>query len=114
MSLVDQQASFLLDVGKLVIFATAQGFRVTGGELFRTPEQQKLHVEAGRSQTMDSQHLRRLAVDLNFIDSSGKLCYDKNALEPIGDFWESLNVYNRWGGHFRSFVDVPHFERRQV
>lgn len=110
--MIHQQAAFLLDVCKLVQFATAQGFLVTGGELFRTPEQQAIHVKAGRSQTMDSVHLRRMAIDLNFITQEGKLCYDREALEPIGDFWESLNTANRWGGHFRSFVDVPHFERR--
>lgn len=114
MSLVDQQAAFLLDVGRLVTFATAQGFRVTGGELFRTVEQQQLHVKAGRSMTVDSPHLRRLAIDLNFIDAAGKLCYDKAKLEPIGEFWEDLHDLNRWGGHFKSFVDVPHFERRAM
>ena len=110
MSLVNEQAAFLLDAGKLVQYATDQGFVVTGGELWRTPEQQKVYVQTGRSKTMASNHLRRLAIDLNFF-KNGELIYDKNVLRPIGEYWESLNPVNRWGGNFRSIVDVPHFER---
>lgn len=110
MSLVNEQAAFLLDAGKLVQYATDQGFVVTGGELWRTPEQQKVYVQTGRSKIMASNHLRRLAIDLNFF-KNGELIYDKNVLRPIGEYWESLNPANRWGGNFRSIVDVPHFER---
>lgn len=110
MSLINEQAAFLLDAGKLVQYATDQGFVVTGGELWRTPEQQKVYVQTGRSKTMASNHLRRLAIDLNFF-KNGELIYDKNVLRPIGEYWESLNPANRWGGNFRSIVDVPHFER---
>lgn len=110
MSLVIEQAAFLLDVCKLVEYATSLGFSVTGGELFRTPEQQQLYVRSGRSKTLNSNHLRRLAIDLNFI-RNGQLIYDANALEPVGQFWESLHPKNRWGGHFSSFKDRPHFER---
>lgn len=109
-SLVNDQAAFLLDACKLIQFATEQGFQVTGGELFRTPEQQQIYVKTGRSKTLQSNHLRRLAIDLNFI-KGGELVYDAAALEPIGQFWESLHPKNRWGGHFSSFKDRPHFER---
>jgi peptidoglycan L-alanyl-D-glutamate endopeptidase CwlK len=111
MSLVVQQAQFLMDVCKLVVFATKQGFVVTGGELFRTPEQQEIYVKTGRSKTMNSYHLKRCAVDLNFF-KDGKLIYDIKALAPVGAYWESLNTKNSWGGNWKSFKDVPHFERR--
>ncbi len=110
MSLSDEQAEFLLDACKLINFATERGLKVTGGELFRTEEQQKLYVQQGKSKTMNSNHLRRLAIDLNFI-LDGKLCYARDVLGPIGEYWESLHPKNRWGGNFRSFVDMPHFER---
>nr|WP_223154740.1 hypothetical protein [Campylobacter concisus] len=29
----------------------------------------------------------------------------------MGNYWESLNTLNRWGGNFKNFIDVPHFER---
>jgi len=111
MSLVAEQAQFLMDVCKLVVFATKQGFVVTGGELFRTPEQQEIYLKTGRSKTMNSYHLKRCAVDLNFF-KEGKLIYDVKALAPVGAYWESLNQKNSWGGNWNSFKDVPHFERR--
>jgi peptidoglycan L-alanyl-D-glutamate endopeptidase CwlK len=111
MSLVAEQAQFLMDVCKLVVFATKQGFVVTGGELFRTPEQQEIYLKTGRSKTMNSYHLKRCAVDLNFF-KEGKLIYDIKALAPVGAYWESLNQKNSWGGNWNSFKDVPHFERR--
>lgn len=109
--LVGEQASFLLDMGKLVAFATEQGFTVTGGELFRTPEQQDIYVRTGRSKTSASYHLKRLAIDLNFF-LDGKLVYDAQALRPVGDYWQSLSPQNSWGGFWNSFKDLPHFERR--
>ena len=110
MSLVKEQSAFLLDVCKLIEHATESGWTVTGGELARTVEQQQIYVKSGRSKTMDSNHLKRCAVDLNFF-RDGRLVYDKEALAPLGDFWERLNSKNRWGGRWR-FVDTPHFERR--
>lgn len=111
MSLVQQQAEFLQHVCQLIAFATAQGFVVTGGELYRTPEQQQIYVKTGRSQTMNSNHLRRCAIDLNFF-RDGVLTYDRSLLQVIGDYWESLHPKNSWGGNWNSFKDVPHFERR--
>jgi hypothetical protein len=110
MSLVPEQAAFLLDVCRLIQYATSQGWTITGGELYRTLEQQQIHVKAGRSKTMNSNHLRRLAIDLNFF-KDGKLVWDKNTFAPLGSYWETLHPKNRWGGNFRSLVDVPHFER---
>lgn len=111
MSLVVEQAEFLRHACLLIQKASELGFVVTGGELYRTPEQQKLHVQSGRSRTMASNHLRRCAVDLNFF-VDGKLCYDIEALRPLGEYWRSLHPKNEWGGFWRRFVDVPHFERR--
>lgn len=110
MRLVEHQAAFLLDVCKLVPFATSLGLVVTGGELQRTAYQQAEYVRRGLSKTSQSNHLRKLAIDLNFIQN-GLSVYDKKSLAPIGKFWESLGPLNRWGGNFTTFTDVPHFER---
>lgn len=109
--LVAEQAAFLLDVCQLVRHATALGFVVTGGELQRPLEMQEIYVRTGRSKTMKGYHLRRLAIDLNFF-AAGELCYAKATLQPVGDYWESLNPKNSWGGNWSSFKDIPHFERR--
>ena len=110
MSLVTEQAAFLLDVCKLIQFASERGFTVTGGELYRTLEQQQIYIKTGRSKTMNSMHLKRCAIDLNFF-IDGKLTYDVKTLTPLGQYWESLNYKNQWGGFWRSFKDVPHFQR---
>jgi hypothetical protein len=110
MSLMQEQAAFLLDTCKLIQHATALGFVVTGGELARTPEQQAIYVQTGRSKTLNSIHLKRCAIDLNFF-KDGQIIWDKKVLAPLGEFWESLHPKNRWGGNFSTLVDCPHFER---
>lgn len=111
MSIILAQHEFLLDVCLLVRQATSYGFVVTAGELWRPPEMQQIYVKTGRSKTMKSKHLERLAVDLNFF-KNGKYIQSYNELVEVGKFWESLNSKNRWGGNFSSFKDLPHFERR--
>ena len=110
MSNITEQAAFLLDVTRLIQKATDVGFVITAGELYRTPEQQEIYVKTGRSRTMNSLHLQRRAVDLNFF-WEGKLTYDKNILTPLGAYWESLHPLNSWGGNGVKFVDTPHFSR---
>lgn len=107
--LVDNQAIFLLNFCKLISFATSKGFQVTAGELLRTVDQQKIYVQTGRSKTMDSNHLKKLAGDLNFFLNGEYIC-TKEALLEVGTYWESLHPKNRWGGNFSKFKDVPHFE----
>lgn len=122
MSLIQEQAAFLVDFCSLISFATSKGFIVTSGELLRPVEMQQIYVQTGRSKTMNSQHIRKLAGDLNFFlpNSSGKLVYicSVDTLAPLGEYWESLSPKNRWGGNFDkdwdkedNFKDAPHFER---
>jgi len=114
MSLVDEQAAFLLDITKLIIKANELGFLVTGKELQRSIAEQKQFVKEKRSKTLKSNHLNCTALDLYFfikVDGKNKLTYDIPLLKPLGDFWESLNPKNRWGGNWRNFKDIPHFER---
>ena len=130
MNLGKEQAAFLLDIGKLDVFATSLGFRVTGGELKRTKEQQAIYVADGRSKTMDSMHLKSCGVDRNFFKVlhgiHGEVYINAlpraeavEILTPLGRFWEKLDPKNRWGGNFDKdwgkkdrFKDVDHFERQ--
>ena len=111
MSLVSEQNAFLQDVAKLILFCAEEGILVTGGELHRTTEQQQIYMKTGRSKTMNSKHLNRLAIDLNFF-VDGKLCYEIDKLSKIGKYWEALSPKNSAGMFWNSFKDVPHFERR--
>ena len=119
MSLSDEQALFLLDFCKLIQYCTdTLGWKVTSGELQRPVEMQKIYVLSGRSKTMHSNHIRKLAGDLNFF-IDGKYACTVKEIEPAGRYWESLSPKNRWGGNFDkdwsredSFKDAPHFERQ--
>lgn len=55
----------------------------TGGELWRSPEQQEIYFKTGRSKTMNSNHLRRCATDLNFF-WDGELVWDKELIRTVG------------------------------
>lgn len=116
--LLESQMAFLQDVCKLLARIETLGYQVTLGEGWRTMDQQKIYVKTGRSKTLESEHLNRRAIDLN-IFKDGRLC-TRAEIKPIGDYWESLNPLNRWGGNWRGlvdagkskFIDTPHFERR--
>lgn len=106
MTLGQHQQLFARDLVKLLTKAFELGYEVRMGEVQRTPEQQELYVKTGRSKTMKSQHLNKTAADLHFF-KDGKLCYPKE----LGDYWESLNPLNQWGGNWKKFKDAPHFQR---
>lgn len=117
MSLRSEQVLFTDDLVKLLIHARSLGFEVTLGEVWRPIEMQQLYFKSGKSKTMNSQHLKRLAADLNLF-KDGKLCTCQE-IQPLGKYWESLSEKNRWGGSWRGlvesgqsrFLDCPHFER---
>lgn len=110
MSLNKEQFEFTKDVASLIVYANLLDIDLTFGHAYRDKETQQRMVDTGKSKTLNSNHLKRLAVDFNFF-INGKLTYDKHKLAELGQFWESLNEKNRWGGNFKSFTDTPHFER---
>jgi len=109
--LVREQIKFSEDVGKLLLFISdLPNYAVTLGEAYRTKEQQKLYIKNGKSKTMNSMHLKRLAIDLNlFVD--GNLTWEIEEYRVLGKYWESLDDKNVWGGSWKNFKDVPHFQR---
>lgn len=123
MKLSDKQWEFLQDIARLIMEAKGFGYKLTGGELWRHIVMQEYYYGSRLSLTMDSPHRRRLAQDFNIFvkDENGNwrlLKDDKdgyNKSKPLGEFWESLNEKNRWGGRFiiHGKYDIWHFERRQ-
>ena len=107
--MVQEQMRFLLNVAKLIEFAFDKNYTFTGGELFRTQAQQKIYFDSGLSKTMDSMHLKRLALDLNFFKDS-ELTDDLEYLKPLGEYWQSLSPKNRSGMFFKTIYDPGHFE----
>ena len=109
MSLSAKQRIFTRNIGCLIEYAYHIDMELTFGHAWRSIEEQKRLKAEGKSMTLKSKHLDRLAVDFNFF-INGKLTYDKHKIAVLGEYWESLHPDNRWGGNFKSFIDTPHFE----
>lgn len=118
MSLGQEQETFAKHVVLLIGKALTLGYQVRLGEVQRPIEMQQMYVNQGRSKTMDSQHIKKLAIDLVLL-KDGKVC-TREQIKPLGEWWQLLDIQNRWGGSWRgliesgksSFVDSPHFERQ--
>lgn len=119
MTLGQRQRLFAQNIGKLITWAYANGYELTFGEFDRTEEQQKIYFDTGRSKTMNSRHLVRLAGDFN-VFKDGVLLNKPVDFKPLGDYWESLHIDNCWGGDWdrddnldeEKFKDPYHFEMR--
>ena len=82
-------------------------------EGLRTEERQKLLFKQGKSQTMNSKHLKGLAVDV-YAWKDGGVSWDFLDYEVINiAFTEAsvrLSIPYVWGGSWKTFKDGPHFE----
>ena len=106
MNLGGKQREFTLMVAELISWTYNQGYELTFGEAYRTPEQAALNASRG-SGISNSLHTKRLAIDLQlFINDEYQT--DSEAYRPLGDYWKSLNPDNAWGGDF-SKPDGNHF-----
>lgn len=94
-------------------------FVVTEG--LRTIERQRELVRIGASKTLKSRHLTGHAVDLYAwvdINKDGKVAFEEMAnprlMKTIADAIKAAAVKEGvsvvWGGDWRSFKDMPHFE----
>lgn len=101
MTLGQKQRLFTRLVGQLIGWAYANGYELTWGEAYRTPEQAALHAAAGKG-ISNSNHTRRLAVDLNLF-VNGEYRTDSRDHEPLGLHWEAMSTPELqccWGGRF--------------
>ncbi len=109
MTLSEKQRLFTKLVGELITWSYANGYELTFGEAQRG----KLQAEANAAEGVgiaSSNHLRRLAVDLNLF-LNGEYRVDSEAYKPLGDYWKSLSTSEcecAWGGDFHK-PDGNHF-----
>lgn len=108
MKLWEKQAIFAQNVSALIHYITKINMMCTLGEVYRTQEQAAWYAERGIG-IKNSLHCQKLAIDINLFTKEGDYLTQKDAYEPIGEFWESLHPKNRWGGRFKR-VDCVHFE----
>ena len=102
-----KQQIFTANIARLIIWAYNQGYRLTFGEAYRTPEQAALNARKGTG-VANSVHMVRLAVDFNLL-KDGVFQTSTEAHKPLGEYWKSLHPDNRWGGDFKSRPDGNHY-----
>lgn len=106
MTLGQHQRRFTQLVGQLIAWCYANGYELTFGEAFRTPEQATWNAEHG-SGIANSLHTERLAVDLNLF-KDGIFQTELESYRPLGDYWKTLDPDCAWGGDFTK-PDADHF-----
>lgn len=117
MSLVNKQWEFLKNVAKLIQYAERKGYKLTGGELYRSQDQQTIYLKNGQTLKTYSRHQDRLAIDLNLFIGNTYIT-DTVLYQDLGEYWQSLSPRNRWGGDWNKngsisderFLDGNHFE----
>lgn len=106
-TLGQRQRRFLPLVSKLIDYAYAEGYQLTEGEGYRTPEQAALNAQHGTG-IANSLHILRLAHDFN-VFKDGVYLTDTAALAPLGAFWKTLDPDCAWGGDWKTRIDGNHF-----
>jgi len=110
MSQSNKQWVFLQDVSLFVQYAVSQGYKLTGGELWRPEEMQAIYLQDGKTQVKRSNHQDRMAIDFNLF-VGGEIQWSKNKdWEKLGEFWCAIRPQNRWGGNYKTLSDPYHFE----
>ena len=105
-TLSQKQRLFPSLLAQLISWSYANGYELTLGEAYRTPEQAAANAAAGKG-SANSNHTRRLAVDLNLF-INGEYRTGSEDHKPLGDYWVSLHPLCRWGGNF-SRPDGNHY-----
>ena len=111
MKLSEQQADFLDMVSRMIYHMKPYIENINGivkvTSWLRTMQQQRKLYMAGFSKTLNSKHLKGLAVDLAII-IDGKMSNSSNDYRILGSYWESHGGV--WGGSWKTFKDIYHFE----
>lgn len=99
MSLGNKQRKFTRLLPLLLNKAHELGYEVTLGDAYRDP---RVFGRAGIAKgygRKESNHKRRLAIDLNLF-KEGVYLRETEDHRELGEYWESLDVDCCWGGQF--------------
>jgi uncharacterized protein YcbK (DUF882 family) len=98
MTLRQKQSLLVRLIAQLVFFAEQEGYELTYGEAYRSPEEAARLAKLKKG-IKNSLHTDRLAVDFNLF-KNGKLLRKTEDHMVLGGYWESLHPLCRWGGRF--------------
>jgi hypothetical protein len=99
MTLRQKQSMFVLLVARLIQHASANGYELTFGETYRSPEEAARLAALGKG-IAASLHTQRLAIDLNLF-LNGVYLTSTESHRPLGEWWEQQHELCRWGGRFK-------------
>lgn len=111
MTLREKQHEFFKMICRLGFYAEEKGLRICIGELYRTIEKQKELLKIGRTQTLNSLHLKGLAVDFHILKDDGSVDWDFNKYKILGEYWKQLG--GEWGGDWKTLRDGVHFQYKE-
>lgn len=106
MNLLEKQRVFVPLVSKLINYAYDNGYELTFGDAYRSPEQAAANAASGAG-IKNSLHTKRLAIDFNLF-ISGAYRRDTESYARLGAYWKTLHPLACWGGDF-SRPDGNHF-----
>ncbi len=109
------RAQFLYNLGLLLVWCESKDISLICFTFYRSPEQQKIEYDAGRSRVLHGKHQDWLAIDLALwddLDKDGRV--DKDEIRwkndprylQMGEYWESLG--GTWGGRWKNPHDPYH------
>jgi len=106
---IGRAIAFTYYLGKLIDYASTSGIDIMCTELQRFKDRQQQLVDAGSSQTLDSDHIVCSACDVDVI-RGGKVVGDgsDHAYRELAQFWTNLNNGCYWLGP----EDARHFGYR--
>ena len=104
MTFLEAQQRFMQMLGKLIDWCYLNGYQLTAGEAYRTPEQAEWNEAHGKG-IKNTLHTQRLAIDLHLFKGRQYLTEVEDVL-PMGEFWETMG--GSWGGRFDK-PDTDHF-----
>ncbi len=98
MTLREKQSLFVGLVGQLIYEAHRQGYDLTFGDAYRSPEEAARLAKTGAG-IKRSLHCDRIAIDFNLFKNGEYLSQTMDHL-PLGEWWEQQHPLCRWGGRF--------------
>ena len=101
MTLRQKQSIFVRLVCDLITYIYHEGYELTFGETYRSPEEAERLAKLGKG-IKNSLHTSKLAIDLNLF-YEGKYLSSTESHRKFGEYWESFSNENYkccWGGRF--------------
>ena len=111
----DRQSHMMYCVMVLLDEIFQRGYECTGGDLMRDKRVFGVVGESKGYGAPSSNHKQRLAIDINLF-KDGVYLTDEEHHKQFGEYWESLDERNRWGGRYQDpnhYETLPHGTRNK-